>query len=192
MSPKARRWIRHFIDYAGLVAFLATFAVTRNLVTATWGLLAGAAGALAAGLVFERRIAPMALVTCVLALVFGGLTVFLHDPRFLKIKPTILYVAFGGFLLVGLARGKNPLRTLMGDAFHLPDPVVRTLTWRYAGLFLALAATNEVVWRTQSDTTWTLFKFPGTAVIIFIFSLLQAPLITRHGPPDEEKPPAEG
>jgi intracellular septation protein len=190
MSDAARRWVRHFVDYAGLAAFLITLLITRSAVTATWALVGGAGLALAVGLLVEKRLAPMALVTFVLALFFGGLTLIFHDDRFIKIKPTVLYVGFGGFLLAGLARGKNPLRTLMGDAFHLPDPVVRTLTWRYAAFFFALAAANEVVWRTQSTVFWGFFKFPGTVILIFLFSLSQAPLMMKHMP-SEETPPSD-
>src|SRR6185437_9017983 len=100
-----------------------------------------------------------------------------HDERFIKVKPTILYGAFGLFLITGALRGKNPLKVLMGDAFHLPDPVVRTLTLRYALFFFALAAGNEVIWRTQTTRIWALYKFPGTAVLIFLFAMSQAPLM---------------
>jgi intracellular septation protein len=181
--------IRHFVDYAGLAAFLIVLVITRSAVTATWGLVAGAAAALTVGWLAERRIAPMPLVTGVLALLFGGLTLFLHDERFIKIKPTVLYVGFALFLFSGLARGKNPLRALMGEAFHLPSDAVRKLTLRYALFFLGLAAANEAVWRTQSTLTWGLFKFPGTVAIIFLFSVSQAPLIMKYANQAEPPPP---
>jgi intracellular septation protein len=189
LSPKSRAWVRGAVDYGGLVAFLLTLAITRSAVTATWGLVVGAAAALLAGWIFERRIAPMPLVTGLLALFFGGLTLFFHDERFIKIKPTVLYVGFALFLFAGLVRGHNPLRMLMGEAFHLPDAVVKTLTWRYALFFLALAVANEVVWRTQSTMTWALFKFPGVMILIFAFSMAHAPMMMKYAK-DEEEPPA--
>ena len=195
MSPQAKKYVRYFVDYAGLAAFLIAFGVTRSAVSASWAIVAGSVLALAVGLVFERRIAPMPLVTAVLGLIFGGLTLFFHDERFIKVKPTILYTLFGLFLLTGLVRGKNPLKALMGDAFHLPDPVVRTLTLRYALFFFGLAIANEVVWRTLSTSTWVLFKFPGVAIIIFLFAMTQAPLMMKHMPDEEAadapKPPAD-
>jgi intracellular septation protein len=194
-SPRnVPKWVRWFVDYAGLVVFLITLVATRSAVTASWAIVGGSVLALLVGLVFERRLAPMPLVTAVLGLIFGGLTIFFHDERFIKVKPTILYTAFGLFLITGALRGKNPLKVLMGDAFHLPDPVVRTLTLRYAMFFFALALANEAVWRTQSTLTWGFFKFPGTPILIFLFALSQAPLMMKHMPDDEPvdaKPPTD-
>lgn len=183
---RAPRWVHWFVDYAGLGVFLATLLVTRgDAVFASWAIVGGSVLALLIGLVWERRIAPMPLVTAVLGLIFGGLTLVFHDARFIKVKPTILYTLFGLFLLTGLARGKNPLKALMGDAFHLPDPVVRTLTLRYGLFFFGLAVANEAVWRTQSTIVWGFFKFPGVAILIFLFAMSQAPLMMKHMPDDE-------
>jgi intracellular septation protein len=190
-APGARnvpKWVRYFVDYAGLVIFLITLVVTRSAITASWAIVGGSLLALAVGFLFERRLAPMPLVTAVIGLIFGGLTIAFHDERFIKIKPTILYVAFGLFLITGALRGKNPLKVLMGDAFHLPDPVVRTLTLRYALFFFALAAANEAVWRTQTTLFWGFFKFPGVPIIIFLFAMSQAPLMMKHMPDEEEAP----
>jgi intracellular septation protein len=184
-------WVRYFVDYAGLVVFLITLVVTKSAITASWAIVGGSILALAVGLVMERRIAPMPLVTAVLGLIFGGLTLFFHDERFIKVKPTILYTAFGLFLITGALRGKNPLKVLMGDAFHLPDPVIRTLTVRYALFFFALALANEAVWRTQTTVFWGFFKFPGVPILIFLFAMSQAPLMMKHMPDEDAKPPAD-
>jgi len=187
-SPKLPKWVHYLIDYGGLVAWILTLIVTRNAVASSWVIVGASVLALAVGLVVERRLAPMPLVTAVIGLIFGGLTIFFHDERFIKIKPTILYGLLGLFLVTGALRGKNPLKVLMGDAFHLPDPVVRTLTLRYALAFFALAIANEVVWRTQSTIFWGFYKFPGTAILLFLFAMSQAPLMMKHMPDDEAKP----
>jgi len=191
MNGQSRRWVRGFVDYAGLAFFLIALAVTRNLVQATWGLVAGAAAAVVVGLIFERRIPPMALATAVMAIIFGSLTLVLHDARFIKMKPTILYVGFAAFLFAGLARGKNPLRALMGEAFHLPEPVVRVLTLRYAIFFLALAGANEAARHVLSDVGWGYSKLAAVGVV-FVFTLAQMPLILKHTPDPSKEPPATG
>jgi intracellular septation protein len=196
VNPKTSRWVRLFVDYAGPAAFLITMLVVHDPkdpnagpVAASWAVVLGSLLALAVGLAVERRLAPMPLVTAIFGVLFGGATIYFHDPRIIKMKLTILDAALGLFLITGALRGKNPLKALMGEAFHLPDPVVRTLTLRYALMFLALAAANEVVWRTQSNRVWALYKFPGTAILIFLFALSQAPLMMKHMPDDEA--PAE-
>lgn len=196
---KAPKWVHGFVDYAGLVVFIVTLVALklRNVgdneatIISTWAIIGGSVLALLVGLIWERRLAPTPLVTAILGLIFGGLTIFFHDPRFIKVKPTILYTAFGLFLITGALRGKNPLKVLMGDALHLPDPVVRTLTFRYAVFFFALALTNEVIWRTQSTVTWAFFKIPGVPIIIFLFAMSQAPLMMKHMADEDSEPPAE-
>jgi intracellular septation protein len=194
MSPKAKIAVRAFVDYAGLAAFLVTIAITGSAIVASWAIVIGSLAALAVGFGLEKRLAPMPLATAVIGVVFGAATIFFHDDRIIKMKPTILYAGFGLFLLTGLLRGKNPLKVLMGDAFHLPDGVVRTLTLRYALCFFALAAANEWVWRTQTTRIWGFFKFPGVPVLIFLFAMSQAPLMMEHMPDDEAeaaKPPTD-
>jgi intracellular septation protein len=184
MSPKLGRWVRLFVDYAGLVAFLVTIAVTGSAIYASWAVVAGSLAALAAGFILEKRVAPIPLVTAIFGIIFGGATLIFHDERIIKMKLTILDAGIGIFLITGALRGKNPLKALMGDAFHLPEPVVRTLTLRYALMFFVLAAANVAIALTQSTRVWGLFKFPGTAIIIFLFAMSQAPLMMKHMPED--------
>lgn len=180
-SPAAPKWVRYVVDYGALIVwFIAFFATGRNLIQATWALMAGSALALAIGLIFERRIAPIPLIAGGAALVFGGLTLVFHDARFLKMKPTVMNLIYGVGLLGGLALRKNPLQLVVGQAFQMDEAGWRKLTLRYGLFFLALAALNEFVWRTQPDTTWVLFRFPGLMILTIGFALTQAPVMMRH------------
>ncbi len=181
-SPAAKRsaWVRHAVDYGPLLAFLVSFLITRSITAATWVLVAASAIALAFGFAVERRLAPMPLIAGLGALVFGGLALMFHDPRLLKIKPTVLNVAYAGFLFGGVALRKNPLKVILGEAMHLSDDAWRSLAIRYGCCFLVIAGINEAVWRTQSDAVWVWFKFPGLAVLMILFSLTQVPFMMKH------------
>ena len=191
MSAQSRRhWVRWFVDYSALVVFFAAFFLTgRNMVAATWWLVGGSAVALLVGLAVERRLAPFPALAGGAALVFGGLTLAFDDPRFLKIKPTVMNSIFGVALLGGLLLGRNPLRLVLGDAFAMPPDVWRQLTLRYAGLFFVLAGLNELVWRTQSDSVWVVFRFPGLMILTVLFTLTQVPLLMRYVKADDMPPP---
>jgi len=189
MTPQHRIWVRNFVDYSPLVVFLvAYFATGRNIADATWGLVAGSAVALTVGFAVERRIAPLPLIAGGAALIFGGLSLVFHDPRILKIKPTVMNGLFGIALLGGLALGKNPIKLLLGQAFEMPLRTWRQLTINYALLFFGLAGLNEFVWRTQSEATWVLFRFPGMMILTFVFSIAHTPLLMKHIKPDDPKP----
>jgi len=178
--------VRAIVDYGGLAVFLLAYfgahlflKQTGNaaLLTATWGLVVGSAVALIVGLVVERRIAPLPLFAGLAALIFGGLTLVFHDPRFVKIKPTAINLALAGVMLIGTAMGKNPLRALFAGALHLSPQGWRKLTIRYGVFFLVMAGANEAVWRTQPDSVWILFRFPGLQVLSLLFALTQVPMM---------------
>ncbi|MDP3750127.1 MAG: inner membrane-spanning protein YciB [Phenylobacterium sp.] len=197
LSSTTKKYVRGFVDFGGLIAFLAAFIYFRvsgvpqseALMQATWALVAGSAVALAVGFIVERRIAPFPLIGGVAALFFGSLTLFFHDPRLLKIKPTVMNTVFGLALLGGLALRKNPLKLLMGESIQMPDEGWRRLTLHYAVFFLALAALNEAVWRTQPDDIWVAFRFPGILILTVIFSFAQVPLMMKYAKTDEPPPP---
>jgi intracellular septation protein len=190
MSAENRRhWVRYFVDYAALAAFLAAFLVTRDIQKATWGLVVGSIVAIAVGFAVERRIAPLPLFVGGAGLVFGGASLFFHDPRILKVKPTIVNTAIGLLLLGGLVLKKHPLKLVLGEAFDMPDATWRRLTLNYAGFFLGLAALNEFVWRTQTDETWVYFRFPGMMILTVVFSVAHAPLLMKYVKAEELPPP---
>lgn len=190
LTQRQRDWIRYFVDYSALVAFLiAYFATGRNIANATWGLVIGSGIAIVVGLIVERRIAPFPLIAGGAGLVFGAASLFFHDPRILKIKPTIMNGVFAAAMLGGLAMGKNPLKLLLGDAFDMPPATWRQLTINFALLFLALAGLNEFVWRTQPEATWVLFRFPGMMILTMVFSIAHAPLFMKYVKAEDLPPP---
>jgi intracellular septation protein len=114
-------------------------------------------------------------------LVFGGLTLYLRDETFIKLKPTIVYAMFAGLLAVGLMLRKPLLELLFGSAFTLTEEGWRRLTVRWIVFFVAMAVVNEVVWRNFSTDTWVSFKVFGFLPLTFLFALAQVPLLQRHG-----------
>lgn len=179
LSPKTRSYVRATVDYAGLVAFLVGYIVTRDILKATWCLVAVSAVALALGFAVERRIAPLPLISGGAALFFGILTLVFKDPRIIKIKSTIVYFAFAMALLGGLAMKKNFVKLLISDALVMSDRAWRSFTLRYGVFFLVMAVANEAIWRTQSDKIWVGFHFPGALILTVLFSLSQTPLLMR-------------
>lgn len=188
VSPRAKKWITGFVDYGWPVGFLLVLLVTRDIMAATWGLVAGAALALVVGYIFEKRIAPLPLAAGGLSLILGGLTLYFHDAMFIKIRPTVSGVAFGLFLIIGVVAGKNPLKAILATAIKMSDEGWKKLAWRYGIFFLATAALNEAVWRTQTDVTWGLFKFPGLTIIHILFGLSQVPLMMKYAHLEEPPP----
>ena len=190
MSDQHRQWVRWFVDYSALAVFLvAFFATGKNMTLATWALVGGSAAALLVGFAVERRLAPLPLIAGGAALLFGGLSLAFHDERLLKIKPTVMNSLFAVGLLVGMAMGKNPLRLLLGDAFDMPAQTWRRLTINYAAFFAFLAVLNEVVWRTQPNEVWVLFRFPGLMIVTLAFSIAHAPMLMKYVKTGDTPPP---
>ncbi len=170
-----------FVPYAHLV-LPAHLLVGENagLFTATAVLIPAVLIALAVSYAQIRRLPVMPLVTAILVVIFGALTIYFQDPRFIKMKPTILYAVFGLALLGGLYLKKPILEVVLDNAMPLTEEGWRILTLRWGLFFLALAILNEIIWRTQSNNVWVAFKFPGVVILIFLFTLAQVPLMMRH------------
>ena len=132
------------------------------------------------------KLAPMQIVTLVLVVVFGGLSVWLNDPAFFKMKPTIIYLIFAALLGFGLIRDRNWLELVMGDALPMHHTGWVKLTQRMIALFVGLAIANEAIWRNMSDTTWVNFKTFGLPLIMFVFVMANAGLFNRYGIPKDD------
>ena len=182
-KPKLNPALKLVLDLGPLLIFFAANA-RFGIFAATGAFMAAIVIALAVAYALTRHLPIMPLVTAVVVVVFGTLTLVLHDELFIKVKPTIIYVLFGGVLLGGLAFGKSLLGVVFDSVFHLTDEGWRKLTWRWALFFLALAVLNEIVWRTQTTDVWVSFKVFGVVPLTFLFAALQYPLLTKYAAPE--------
>jgi intracellular septation protein len=126
------------------------------------------------------KLSKMQIMTAVLVLVFGGMSVWFNDERFFKMKPTIIYLIFGGLLGFGLLRGQSYLRYVMDEAMPMREQGWMILTRRLCAFFLGLAVVNELVWRTMSTDTWVNFKTFGLTIAVFAFFIMQASLFNKY------------
>ncbi|MGO4916476.1 inner membrane-spanning protein YciB [Pseudogemmobacter sp. W21_MBD1_M6] len=126
------------------------------------------------------KLSKMQVMTAILVVVFGGLSVWLNDERFFKMKPTMIYLLFGGMLAFGLMRGQSYLRLVMEEVMPLQQAGWMILTKRLAAFFFALAVTNEVIWRTMSTDAWVNFKTFGLTAAVFVFFMTQGKLMQAY------------
>lgn len=155
-------------DYNGFIVMTALFI---PLMLITTGLLWALTG----------KLSKMQLATVVLVVVFGSLSVWLKDERFFKMKPTMIYLLFGGVLGFGLLRGKSYLRVVMDEALPMQPAGWMVLTRRMAAFFFGLAIANEVIWRNFSTDAWVNFKTFGLPAALFLFFITQGRLLARYG-----------
>jgi intracellular septation protein len=156
------------VDYSGFIVTTAAFVA---LIVVTTGILWALTG----------ELSKMQLLTLVLVVVMGGLSIWLNDERFIKMKPTLLYLAFGGILGWGLLRGKSYLSVAMSDALPMQPEGWMILTRRLAAFFFALAVANEAVWRLMSTEAWVNFKTFGLTAALFAFLMTQGKVFEKYG-----------
>ncbi|PVE24446.1 septation protein A [Microvirga sp. KLBC 81] len=156
------------------------FAEGQRIFFATALFIGATLVALAVSYALLRKLPIMPLVSGVVVVVFGGLTLFLQDETFIKLKPTIVNTMFGAILLGGLYFRKPLLEIVLDSVFDLTEEGWRKLTLRWALFFFTLAALNEIVWRTQSTDFWVSFKVFGIMPLTIAFALAQTPLLLRH------------
>ena len=134
-----------------------------------------------------NEIAKMPLFSAIIILIFGGLTIWLRDETFIKMKPTILYVLFAAILSFGLLNGKSYLRSLMGTTLPMAEVGWLIITRRFIGFFIFLALLNELIWRLFSTDFWVSFKTFGLPILVLVFFFSQAGIIQKHGKKNENE-----
>ncbi|EKX57779.1 inner membrane-spanning protein YciB [Cereibacter sphaeroides] len=161
-------------DYQGFIIVTAAFIPLMVICTGLLWWLSG-------------KLSKMQVATVVLVVVFGGLSVWLNDDRFFKMKPTMIYLLFGVLLGIGLLRGQSWLRLVLEEAIPLQDEGWMILTRRVMAFFFALAIANEAVWRLMSTDAWVNFKTFGLPLAIFVFFMTQSGLFKRYNPERKDK-----
>jgi len=178
-TSKIAPLLRLAFDLGPLVIFFATYQFA-GIYAATGTFMVAVLAALGASYAIERRISPVPIFTAALVLIFGGLTLYLKNATFIKMKPTVLYAFFGLTLLGGLAFGRLFIKYAFATAFELDEEGWRKLTYRWGFFFLGLAVLNEIIWRTLSEGDWVKFKVFGIIPLIALFALAQTPLVIKH------------
>ncbi len=178
-KPQLNPFLKLALDLGPLALFF--FANTRyGIFVATAAFMVAVLAALAVSYAMTRHLPIMPVVTAIIVVVFGGLTLFLHDATFIKVKPTIIYALFGAILIGGLIFKKPLLGVVFDSMFDLTDEGWRKLTLRWALFFFVLAVLNEIVWRNTSTDVWVDFKVFGVTPLTLVFGALQVPLLKRY------------
>ena len=186
------KWVKPLLEFGPIIAFFIAYTRMKDHTYSIGGidyqgfivvtlffipLLLFSTGVLWA---LTRKISPMQIITAILVTVFGGLTVWFNDEQFIKMKPSIIYLLFGGILGFGLLRGKSYLRMIMQDMIPLKEEGWIVLTRRFAVFFFSLALLNEIIWRFFSTEMWVYFKTFGLTIALFAFFVLQGSLLNKY------------
>ncbi len=154
-------------EYSGFILITAAFVPLLIVATGTLWALTG-------------KLSRMQVATVILVTLFGGLSVWLNDERFFKMKPTAIYLLFGGLLAIGLVRGQSYLKYVMEETMPLQDAGWMILTKRLMFCFFGLALANELIWRFASTETWVYFKTFGLTAAVFVFFMAQSKLFQTY------------
>ncbi|MGK6320208.1 septation protein A [Sphingomonas sp. DT-204] len=185
--PATSPGFRLALDYGPLIAFfgvnfLAPGPALARIMAATIAFMIAMMIAVGLSWIKTRQVSPMLWVSAVLVLVFGGLTLYFHDERFIKMKPTFVYATFAAVLGFGLATGRPLLQGLLGSAYPgLTERGWRKLTVNWTLFFIGMAVLNEAVWRSTSTDFWVSFKIWGAIPLTFLFAIANIPMLLRNG-----------
>ena len=172
--------------------FFAPVAPALKIFVATGAFMAAMVAAMLYSAIRFHRISPMLWFSGVLVVVMGGVTLWLHNETFIKVKPTLYYLLIAAILGFGLLKDKPLLKAVLGGSYPGLDSAGWTkLTRNWVFFFIAMAITNEIVWRNSSTDFWVSFKLWGAIPLTFLFALANVPMLVRHGMNLKEAQPQE-
>ena len=170
------------IDLGPLLIYLAAYWLTKNVVLSTGIFMAATLAAIAASWITVRKISAMLMFSGAMVLLFGGLTVWLHDATFIKMKPTAYYLMVAAILGFGLITNRPTLKLVLGQAYPgLTDTGWVKLTRNWCLFFIAMAVANEAVWRSTSMEFWLGYKLWGAMPATILFAIANVPMLMKHG-----------
>ena len=175
--------VRLALDLGPLAVYFLAYTLTgKNIFAATGVFMAATAVAMIVSRLRFGHISPMQWFSSVMVLVLGGLTIWLKQDWFIKVKPTLYYLMVSGILWFGLATGKPTLKLALGSAYPGLDARGWALLSRnWALFFIVMAVANEAVWRTSSTDFWLGYKLWGAMPATFLFAIANVPMLLRHG-----------
>ena len=190
-KEKGSSWTM-LLDYGPLLVFFITYKLAgsglQGSLVATFAFMVAVIISIAVGLALLKRVSPMVWVSTVLILGFGAITLYLRDPKFIQMKPTVIYIGFAVLLGAGLMRGKPLLKWLFGPVFPgLTEEGWLKLTRNWTLFFAALAVANEVMRATLTFDTWLTLKVWGVTVVSLVFAIANMPMLLRHGLDPDKK-----
>jgi len=179
-----------------LIFFLANFFApvpsVMKIFVATGAFMIAMVAAMLFSAIRYHRISPLLWFSGIMVVVLGGLTIWLHNENFIKMKPTIYYALVSALLFFGLATDRPLLQRVLGSTYPgLSEDGWKKLTRNWAIFFACMAALNEAVWRNSSTDFWVGFKLWGALPLTFLFAAANIPMLMRHGLMKEDAEPAE-
>jgi intracellular septation protein len=194
-EPAATNWTKTAIDFGPVVGFGLSFFIFRALkiggtdatapmIWATGVLIVISIVALIAAYIIEKRVAWIPLVATLFAIPMGLMTIFFHDPVFIKVKVTVINLLIGGILAIAALMKKYPLKSLISETLKLKEEAWPKLTWLYVGFYAVMAVANEIVWRTQSDSVWVTWKMASLFGGPIVFTLILTPFLMKNMLPE--------
>lgn len=197
-EKKVNPWLRAVLEYGPIIAFFVGYMLVRDMSFTVGGREYEGFLAVTAGFIplqafctfllwrVTGKISAIQIATVVLVAVMGGISIWLNDERFIKMKPTILYVFFFLVLMFGILRGQSYIKIIMDHTVPMSDEGWMIVTKRLAMFFAGLAVLNEVVWRTMSTDMWVNFKTFGLPLAIFSFFMLQSGVFQKYSTEEDE------
>ena len=175
-----------------LVNFLAPVPAVMKIFVATGAFMIAMVAAMLFSAIRYQRISPLLWFSGIMVVILGGLTIWLHDVSFIKMKPTLYYALVAGLLAFGLATNRPLLQSVLGSTYPgLDEQGWTKLTRNWALFFAFMACLNEAVWRNSSTSFWIGFKLWGALPLTFLFAAANIPMLLRHGLMKEDAVPAE-